>query len=117
MGGTALTVDGDAVARRLVASLSANFSPRGQDDAGAQVRRHEVALFFGARHTLDEFEGTEFKGTSVLVGGDARIGIGERFELGASVTARANLDDNTINYAYGPTIGFVPADGMLLTVG
>ncbi|WP_285713772.1 hypothetical protein [Erythrobacter oryzae] len=117
LGGTALTVDGNAVARRLVASFSANYSPRGEDDAGAQVRRHEVALFLGARHNLDAFEGTEFKGTSVLVGSDARIGIGERFELGASVTARANLDDETVNFAYGPTIGFVPVEGMLVTVG
>ncbi len=117
LGGTALTVDGNAVARRLVGSFSANYSPRGQDDAGAEVRRHEVALFLGARHTLDAFEGTEFQGTSLLVGGDARLDIGERFELGASVTARANLDDNTVNYAYGPTIGFVPVEGMLLTVG
>jgi len=117
VGGTALTVDGNAVARRLVASFSANYSPRGQDDQGGQVRRHEVALFLGARHSLDAFEGTEFKGTSVLVGGDARIGIGERFELGASITTRANLDDNTVNFAYGPTLGFVPVEGMLLTVG
>lgn len=117
VGGTALTVDGNAVARRLVASFSANYSPRGQDDVGAQVRRHEFALFLGARHNLDAFEGTEFKGTSLLVGGDARIGIGERFELGASVTARGNLDDNTINYAYGPTIGVVPAEGVLVTIG
>lgn len=117
VGGAALTVDGNAVARRLVASLSTNYSPRGQDDAGAGVRRHEFALFLGARHNLDAFEGTEFKGTSVLVGGDARIGIGERFELGASVTTRANLNDDTVNFAYGPTIGFVPAEGMLLTVG
>lgn len=117
LGGTALTVDGNAVARRLVGSLSTNFSPRGEDDAGAQVRRHEVALFLGARHNLDAFEGTEFQGTSLLVGSDARIGIGERIELGASVTTRANLDDETINFAYGPTLGFVPLEGMLLTVG
>jgi hypothetical protein len=117
VGGTALTVDGNAVARRLVASFSANYSPRGADDAGAQVRRHEFALFLGARHNLDAFEGTEFKGTSLLVGGDARIGIGERFELGASVTARGNLDDNTVNFAYGPTIGVVPAEGVLVTIG
>jgi uncharacterized repeat protein (TIGR01451 family) len=116
-GGTALTVDGNAVARRLVASFSANYSPRGADDVGAQVRRHEFALFLGARHNLDAFEGTEFKGTSVLVGGDARIGIGERFELGASVTARGNLDDNTVDFAYGPTIGVVPAKGVLVTIG
>ena len=115
-GRTALVVDGDAQSRRLVASLSTNYSPRGDVD-GAEVRRHEFALFLGARHNFDQFEGTEFAGTSVLVGGDARIGIGERFELGASTTVRSNLDDNVTSFAYGPTIGVVPAKGMLVTVG
>lgn len=115
-GRTALVVDGDATSRRLVGSLSTNFSPRGQEN-GAQVRRHEVSLFLGARHNFDQFEGTEFSGTSVLVGADGRIGIGERFELGASATVRSNLDDNTASFAYGPTIGVVPVKGMLVTVG
>ncbi len=115
-GRTALVVDGDATSRRLVGSLSTNFSPRGQDN-GAQVRRHEVSLFLGARHNFDQFEGTEFSGTSVLVGADGRIGIGERFELGACATVRSNLDDNTTSFAYGPTIGVVPVKGMLVTVG
>lgn len=115
-GRTALTVDGDAISRRLVASFSANFSPRGAVD-GAEVRRHEFALFLGARHNLDQFEGTEFSGTSLLVGGDARIGIGERFELGASATVRGNVNDGETTFAYGPTIGVVPADGLLVTLG
>lgn len=115
-GRTALIVDGDATSRRLVASLSTNFSPRGEED-GAEVRRDEFTLFLGARHNFDEFEGTEFSGTNVLVGADARIGIGERFELGASATVRSNLDDEVTSFAYGPTIGVVPAKGMLVTVG
>ncbi|WP_240505995.1 hypothetical protein [Erythrobacter colymbi] len=115
-GRTGLTVDGNATARRLVASFSANFSPRGHVD-GAEVRRHEFALFLGARHSLDQFEGTEYKGTAVLVGGDARIGIGERFEIGASATVRSNLTDKASTFAYGPTIGVVPVEGMLVTVG
>jgi hypothetical protein len=115
-GRTALVVDGDATSRRLVASLSTNFSPRGEED-GAEVRRDEFTLFLGARHNFDEFEGTEFSGTNVLVGADARIGIGERFELGASATVRSNLDDEVTSFAYGPTIGVVPAKGMLVTVG
>jgi uncharacterized repeat protein (TIGR01451 family) len=115
-GRTALVVDGDALSRRMVASLSTNFSPRGQVN-GAEVRRHEFALFLGARHNFDEFEGTEFSGTSVLVGGDARFGIGERIELGASTTVRSNLDDNVTSFSYGPTVGVVPVKGMLLTVG
>jgi hypothetical protein len=115
-GRTALVVDGDATSRRLVASLSANFSPRGQADGG-EVRRHEVQLFLGARHNFDQYEATEFSGTSVLIGADARIGLGERIELGASATVRSNLTDNVTSFAYGPTIGIVPAQGMLLTVG
>jgi hypothetical protein len=115
-GRTALVVDGDAQSRRLVASLSTNLSPRGDND-GAEVRRHEFALFLGARHNFDQFEGTEFFGTSVLVGGDARIGIGERFELGASATVRSNLNDEVTSFAYGPTIGVVPVKGMLVTLG
>ena len=115
-GRTALVVNGNAASRRLVASLSTNFSPRGQDD-GAEVRRHEVAVFLGARHNFDQFEGTEFSGTSALVGADGRIGIGERFEFGASATVRANLTDKATSFAYGPTLGVVPAKGMLVTVG
>ncbi|RNJ62610.1 MAG: DUF11 domain-containing protein [Porphyrobacter sp. IPPAS B-1204] len=115
-GRTALVVDGNATSRRLVGSLSTNFSPRGTVD-GAEVRRHEVSLFLGARHNFDQFEGTEFSGTSVLVGTDARIGIGERFEIGASATVRSNLNDNTTSFAYGPTIGVSPVKDMLLTVG
>ncbi len=115
-GRTALTVDGNASSRRLVASFSANYSPRGEEDE-AEVRRHELALFVGARHNLDEYEGDEFKGTSVLVGADGRIGIGERFELGASATVRSNITDGETRFAFGPTMGFVPAKGVLLTVG
>ena len=115
-GRTALVVDGDATSRRLVASLSTNLSPRGQED-GAEVRREEFTLFLGARHNFDEFEGTEFSGTNVLVGADARIGIGDRFEIGASATVRSNLNDEVTSFAYGPTIGVVPAKGMLVTLG
>lgn len=115
-GRTALTVDGNASARRLVASLSANWSPRGEED-GAEVRRHELGVFVGARYSLDRFEGEKYEGSSVLVGADGRIGIGERFELGASATVRANVTDGETQFAYGPTLGVVPAKGVLLTVG
>ncbi|MEM7666724.1 MAG: hypothetical protein AAF250_12785 [Pseudomonadota bacterium] len=120
-GRTALIVDGDATSRRLVGSWSTNWSPRGWDlsDTGIreQTRRDEYSLFLGARHNFDRFEGTEFSGTTVLAGLDARIGIGEKFEIGASGTVRTNLDDNVTDFSYGPTVGFVPVDGMLLTVG
>ena len=115
-GRTALLVDGDAKSRRLIASLSTNFSPRSAVN-GAELRRHEFALFLGARYNFDQFEGLGFSGTSALVGADARIGIGERFELGASATVRTNLKDDVTSFAYSPTIGVVPVEGVLVTVG
>jgi len=115
-GRTALVIDGNAVSRRLIASFSANLSPRGRID-GAEVRRDEYTLFLAARHSLDRVEGFAIEGTTVLAGADARIGLGERFELGASGTVQTNLTDNVTQFAFGPHIGFVPVDGMLVTLG
>lgn len=116
-GRTALLISGDGKSRRLLASLSTNWSPRGVDNDGNQYRRDEYGLFVGARYNFDRFEGFDLSGTSVLAGGEARIGIGERFEIGAIGTVRANLDDDVTSYSFGPQVGFTPATGMLLTVG
>ncbi|MEM6475834.1 MAG: hypothetical protein AAF687_06675 [Pseudomonadota bacterium] len=120
-GRTALIVDGSATSRRLVGSWSTNWSPRGwdEDDYGVdqQTRRDEYTLFLGARYNFDQFEGTEFSGTTILAGADARLGLTDRFEIGASGTVRHNLEDDVTSFAYGPTIGFVPVDGVLFTIG
>ena len=119
-GRTALDVTGDAKSRRLIASLSTNWSPRGRDevdDVDQEVRRSEFGLFLGARYNFDQFEGFDLSGVTALAGLDARVGIGRRFELGATGTVRSNLTSGITSFSVGPNIGFVPADGVLLTVG
>lgn len=120
-GASALLVDGDATSRRVIASWSTNWTPRDfdEDENGfvTQTRRNEFGLFVGGRYNFDEFEGTEFSGTTAFLGADARIGIGEIFEIGASATVRANLEDDVTSFSYGPTVGVTPVEGMLITVG
>ena len=120
-GRTALLVDGDATSRRLIASLSTNWSPRGwdEDDNGIdqQTRRDEYTLFLGARYNFDEFEGTEFSGTTLLAGLDARLGLTDAFEIGFAGTVRANIEDAVTSFSYGPTIGFSPVQDTLFTIG
>ncbi len=120
-GRTALLVDGDATSRRLVASLSTNWSPRGWDkDAYGiqqQTRRDEYTLFLGARYNFDQFEGTEFSGTTVLAGLDARLGVTDAIELGFSGTVRASLEDELTSFSFGPTIGLSPVQDTLITLG
>ena len=115
-GRTALTVTGDAQSKRLIASLSTNWSPVEVED-GKLVRRSELGLFLGARYNFDRFEGFDLDGFTGLAGVDARLGLSERFDIGATGTVRANLTDNTTSFSFGPQVDFTPVEGMLLTVG
>ena len=117
VGQTALTVTGDAQSRRLLASLSTNWSPQRFDDQYGLTRRGEIALFLGGRYTFDGMAGYDIEGFTALVGLDARIALGERFEIGGRVSVRSNLTDGVTSFACGPEIGFVPTQDMLLTVG
>ena len=116
-GRTALAVTGDAQSRRLIASLSTNWSPVGIDEEGNLFRRDEYGLFLGARYNFDRIEGYGLSGTTLLAGTDIRIGVSDRFEIGGRGTIRANLRDETTSFSFGPNVGFVPTDGALLTLG
>ncbi|MCB2067355.1 MAG: DUF11 domain-containing protein [Erythrobacter sp.] len=123
-GRTTLMVDGDARSSRMIASISTNWSPREFDERGRSddglvdglARRSEVGAFVGFRHNFDRFEGFDLASNTVLAGAEARVGIGERIEVGGNVTVRAELDGSA-SYSIGPTIGFVPTEGVLLTIG
>lgn len=115
-GRTALTVDDDARSERLVASLSTNWRPEGNDDA-AQVRRTEIGVFVGARYNFDRLERQDVTSTALVAGLDARLGLGERIEVGGSATVRANMSDGTTAFAIGPQVGISPAKNTLLTLG
>ena len=116
VGQTALTVNGDAQSKRLVASLSTNWRPEGED-GGAQVHRTEIGVFAGARYNLDRLDAQDVTNTALLGGLDARVGLGERIEVGGSATVRANMSDGTTAFAIGPQIGISPARNTLLTLG
>jgi uncharacterized repeat protein (TIGR01451 family) len=116
VGRTALTIDGDARAQRLLASLSTSYRPGGEDQ-GKRVRRTEVGLFLGARYNLDRLADQDVASTALLAGLDARYGLGARVEVGASGSVRANLTDGTRAFAFGPQVGISPAKNTLLTLG
>ena len=108
---------GNQHARRFIASFSGDWSPRGNNDDDELTQRSELGVFVAMRHNFDAYDGFNLSGTTILLGGEARIGLGSKFELGATVTARANPSDGTASFAIGPNIGFVPAKNVLLNVG
>lgn len=113
VGPSRLTVNGDARSARVIGSASANWTPTGAD--GSELG--EAELFVGLRHNLDRLGGFDLADTTALVGAQARVAVSERIEVGARASVRASLDDGTTRFAFGPEIGFVPADNVLLSVG
>lgn len=114
---TALALTGNAKSTRLIASYSANWSPKSVGPGGIFTQRSEIGGFFGMRYNFDRYDGFNLAGLTVLGGVDLHIGIGSRLDIGGSVTVRENLADHTGSYAIGPSIGLTPATNVVLNVG
>jgi hypothetical protein len=112
-GRSAFTVNGDAQSKRLILSVSSNWTPL----KGPAAQRTEIGLFAGIRQSLDEYDGFDLKGTTLMGGADVRVGITEKVDIGGRATIRANVSEGSYSFAVGPEIGFTPADNMLLSVG
>lgn len=118
IGGAALTIDGDATSRRLLNSLSVNWTPMDHRGAsGAWLERGEFGLFWGTRYNFEKFGADDVKGWSNLTGGDVRFNVSEHIDLGASGTVRVGTDADTINWAGGPTVTLAPMKNANITFG
>ncbi|MCB2082728.1 MAG: hypothetical protein KDD90_01555, partial [Sphingomonadaceae bacterium] len=69
------------------------------------------------RYSVDQIDDFDLKGFTAMAGLDARIGIGDSFEIGGRATVRANLKDDVTSFAFGPEIGFSPRKDVLVSVG
>ncbi len=116
-GRTALIASNSALSRRLLASLSANWTPRGNSLDRGGARAGEIALFLAGRYSFDQFDGLGIRSFAMLGGLDGHISLTPALELGGTGTIRTNLTSGATHYAFGPTLGFVPANGALLTLG
>ncbi|HEY0445850.1 MAG TPA: hypothetical protein VGD19_05290 [Allosphingosinicella sp.] len=107
--GTPLTVTGDARSRRVVNSLSINWTP--------QSRLGEVSLFWGSRYVSDKYGEDDVKGWSNVVGADVRFSLSDAIEVGASGTVRQGTGGRFLSYSGGPSIGIKPFENGWMTVG
>ena len=118
IGGGALTIDGDATSRRLLNSLSVNWTPLGERGAdGMWYERAEMGFFWGTRYNFDRFGADDVKGWSNLIGADFRFNLGEHVDVGASGTVRVGTDADTVSWAGGPTLTLAPMKNANITFG
>jgi len=114
--GTPFTIAGDARSRRLVNSLSANYSPYGGRD-GAWFGRTEISVFWGTRYVSDRVAGDDIRGWSNVIGADIRFDLNHMMEVGLAGTVRHGISGNSFAFSGGPSLGIRPFDNGWLQVG
>ncbi len=114
--GERLTVNGDARSRRLVNSLSVNWTPRGSR-GGERSERGELQLFLGTRYNLERYDDLDVSGLSVVAGADAEMALHRRLSIGGQASVRAGAGGGARAYAFGPRTTLSPAANTTLTLG
>ena len=114
VGGERLTVAGDAASRRLVNSLSANWTPRGRRPG---VELGELQLFLGTRYNFERFDDIDVGGFSLLAGADAEFDLSNTVSVGGQANLRTGAGGHARAYSYGPRLTLSPATNTAITLG
>lgn len=116
IGGAALTVSGDVTSRRIINSLSINYTPIDEDD-GLFLERGEYSVFWGTRYVFDKFGVDDVKGWSNVFGLDFKFDVESMLDIGGAGTVRIGTGARSIAYSGGPTVTFVPMENTNLMLG
>jgi hypothetical protein len=111
--GGSFTITGDARSRRVVNSLSVNFSEQSQPGR----RGYEMSLFWGSRYASERLEIYDVTGWSNVVGGDLRFDLAETIDIGVAGTVRHGPGVRALSWSAGPSVGFSPVDNSWISVG
>ena len=116
IGGAVLEIDGDAKSRRVINSLSVNYTPIDDDD-GNFIERGEYALFWGTRYATDRFGRDDVKGWSNVVGADFKFDLSDVADIGAAGTVRIGTNGKNIAYSGGPVLTVAPFKNANISLG
>jgi uncharacterized repeat protein (TIGR01451 family) len=116
VGGAPLLVNGDVKSRRVINSLSINYTPIDKDD-GEFIERGEYGFFWGTRYNTDRFGPDDVKGWSNVIGADLRFDLSDVADVGASGTARIGTGGKNIAWSGGPTLTVAPFENANITLG
>ncbi len=116
IGGAPLLVTGNASTKRVINSLSVNWSPVTKSE-GRYLGRSEVSLFWGSRYVADRIDQDDVSGWSNVVGADIRFDLSQTVDVGLAGTVRESNGGKAISYSGGPSISLSPFENSYITLG
>ena len=116
IGGAPSLVTGSASSKRIINSLSVNWSPVTKSE-GRYLGRIEVSLFWGSRYVADRIDQDDLSGWSNIVGADIRFDLGGKVDVGLAGTLRESSGGRAISYSGGPSVSLSPIENSYITIG
>jgi hypothetical protein len=102
------TVDGVSDVSKLVGNVAVNTWVS---------ERTQAAISYGLKYQEADIEGVKASGITQLIGAELRHDITKHVDLGVAVSALFDHGTETAEYAFGPSIGFTPAENVWVSVG
>lgn len=101
-------IDGDSDSWKVVHNLAVNVRP---------IDRLELSFAHGLKYSTLRTFGDRFDALTEIVGLEARYDLTDRLDVGLHGEALYSWNAGTIDYAFGPSIGFTPAENIWFTFG
>lgn len=81
------------------------------------TERTQAAVNWGVKYNQGTVADTKVDGFTHLLGGEIRHDVTSRIDVGLSASVLVDQKTKTADYAFGPSIGFTPAENVWVSVG
>ncbi|MEK7747501.1 MAG: OmpA family protein [Nitrospirota bacterium] len=122
-GAGSLSQSGEARSQAVINHLNINRVSKAwsQTDIEGNIlslnERNQWSIYYGSKYSFDQYNGTEYKGYTDLIGFDVRHDIKTWLDIGLHASRLNSYNDDNYKYAVGPSIGITPVRNGWLSLG
>ncbi len=122
-GYTSLNGVGDAASRRIINNFAVNRVSRAWHPVDRQGnlfhlnQRNQWSLYYGSKYAMDRIDGTDYSGYTDMLGVEVRHDLTRHWDIGFQASALHAWEPNTVQYSFGPSVGWSPLTNAWISIG
>lgn len=122
-GYTSLNGVGDAASRRIINNFALNRVSRAWNSMDRQGnlfhlnQRNQWSLYYGSKYAMDRIDGTDYSGYTDMLGVEVRHDLTRHWDIGFQASALHAWEPGTVQYSFGPSVGWSPLTNAWISVG
>ncbi|MDQ2701450.1 MAG: hypothetical protein M3Y70_01240 [Pseudomonadota bacterium] len=123
IGQGTLAATGDARSARFINNFVLNYASGawdGEDAAGNPLdlyQRSQLSLYYGSKYVIDSYGSDDYAGYTDILGAEYRFDLTRRIDIGVRASVLHSWSQDTVAWAFGPSVGFTPFANTWVSVG